>query len=291
MRTLLHFLAAILLLGGVGCQSAYVKKAICVLHPTQGNQVSGVVTFTQMSDHVLVEATVSGSTPGKHGFHIHQFGDTTSSDGKSTGGHFNPTMMDHAGPHAKMRHSGDMGNIHAANGDFATTSLLWERAFEIKERLLGPDHPDTALSLGNLGFVYMYKRDYARATKHIERVVEILEGVYPSGHPRLAFGLAFLAQLKLLQDQEAEAEPLHQRAVEIFESTQGLDHPDCQLHQASYFAILGERVSALEHLRRATTHGLPATWSIHDPAFDSLRGDPEFEAIVSGFKEGSGQKE
>jgi hypothetical protein len=36
--------------------------------------------------------------------------------------------------------------------------------------------------------------------------------------------------------------------------------------------------------------GFPANWSIHDPAFDSLRGDPEFEAIVAEVKKRIGEE-
>lgn len=51
-------------------------NAIAVL---KGAAVSGVVKFSQSSEKaaVLVEATFTGLTPGKHGFHIHEFGDNT----------------------------------------------------------------------------------------------------------------------------------------------------------------------------------------------------------------------
>ncbi|HEX2897679.1 MAG TPA: superoxide dismutase family protein, partial [candidate division Zixibacteria bacterium] len=34
-------------------------------------------------------------------------------DGLSSGGHFNPTQMQHGGPNAGQRHAGDFGNITA----------------------------------------------------------------------------------------------------------------------------------------------------------------------------------
>src|SRR5438045_4839092 len=64
-------------------------KAIAVLHPTAGSNVTGSVTFTKSGDEVKVVADVTGLTPGKHGFHIHEFGDCSSSDGNSAGGNFN----------------------------------------------------------------------------------------------------------------------------------------------------------------------------------------------------------
>ena len=88
-------------------------KAIAVLHSTSGSSVTGTVTFTASGDTVNVVADISGLTPGKHGFHIHEFGDCSSPDGKSAGGHFNPGNHHHGAPDATDRHAGDLGNIEA----------------------------------------------------------------------------------------------------------------------------------------------------------------------------------
>ena len=105
-----------------------VQKAVCVLHPTEGNNVSGTVTFTQTGDGVQVSADVQGLTPGKHGFHVHQYGDCSAPDGTSAGGHFNPEDKDHGGPHADVRHVGDLGNLEAGDNGSAqyqyTDSLI-----------------------------------------------------------------------------------------------------------------------------------------------------------------------
>ncbi len=105
-----------------------INKAVCVLHPTEGNQVYGTVTFTKSGDGIHVEAEVHGLTEGKHGFHVHEFGDCSASDAKSAGGHFNPEGVDHGGPDDATRHVGDLGNITAdADGNAkldVTDSLL-----------------------------------------------------------------------------------------------------------------------------------------------------------------------
>jgi Cu-Zn family superoxide dismutase len=88
-------------------------KAIAVLHPTAGNNVSGTVTFTQVADGVQVHAEITGLTAGNHGFHVHEFGDCSAPDASSAGAHFNPTHQPHAGPDAAARHVGDMGNVQA----------------------------------------------------------------------------------------------------------------------------------------------------------------------------------
>ena len=90
-----------------------ISRAVCVITPTEGNDVKGIVTFTQTDGGILIVADVEGLSEGKHGFHIHEFGDISKSDGTSAGGHFNPEHKDHAGPEDEVRHAGDFGNIIA----------------------------------------------------------------------------------------------------------------------------------------------------------------------------------
>ena len=89
------------------------KEAICVLSPTKGSNVAGTVKFTKKGDAVEITGEITGLTPGKHGFHVHEFGDLSSDAGLATGGHFNPDKEKHGGPHAAERHVGDLGNITA----------------------------------------------------------------------------------------------------------------------------------------------------------------------------------
>ena len=75
--------------------------------------VEGTVTFTQDGDGpTKVVASFSGLAEGKHGFHIHEFGDTTNGC-MSTGPHFNPHGKDHGAPTDENRHAGDLGNVVA----------------------------------------------------------------------------------------------------------------------------------------------------------------------------------
>ena len=88
-------------------------KAIAVLHSASGSQVAGTVTFTKSGDTVQVVADITGLTPGKHAFHIHEFGDCSAADAASAGSHFNPMKKQHGAPDAAERHAGDLGNIEA----------------------------------------------------------------------------------------------------------------------------------------------------------------------------------
>lgn len=91
-----------------------VAKA--TLEPRSGSQVGGKVSFTPVGDKLLVEAHVTGLSPGEHGFHVHEGGDCSAPDASGAGGHLNPAGMPH-GHHHRMqpgqRHAGDLPNLVA----------------------------------------------------------------------------------------------------------------------------------------------------------------------------------
>jgi Cu-Zn family superoxide dismutase len=89
-------------------------RATAKLAPTQGNSVTGTVTFEQRGDRVVVTADVTGLKPGvEHGFHVHEKGDCSAPDGTSAGGHFNPTGKPHGHYANPERHGGDLPNLQA----------------------------------------------------------------------------------------------------------------------------------------------------------------------------------
>ena len=99
------------------------QQAVAVLIPTEGNDVKGVVMFTQQEGSTHVQGKVINLTPGKHGFHIHEFGDLRDPQGQSAGGHFNPTGAPHGAPDDPQRHVGDLGNIEANQEGVATIDM------------------------------------------------------------------------------------------------------------------------------------------------------------------------
>jgi len=109
-----------------GIMGPSVTRAVAVLQPTKStdSKVNGTVTFTKTDKGVRIQADINGLTPGKHGFHIHEFGDASSPDGMSAGGHFNPHGMEHGSPTAEKRHVGDLGNLEADSSGHATLDMV-----------------------------------------------------------------------------------------------------------------------------------------------------------------------
>jgi superoxide dismutase, Cu-Zn family len=132
LRNAILFSAAVVLMGqSVRAQNQFARlrptmaraeeKAVCVLEPVAKSGVGGTIVFEQSAGRVHISGKITGLTPGKHGFHVHQYGDITDeAKGESAGGHFNPHNMQHGAPDSRTRHVGDLGNVTADSEGVAT---------------------------------------------------------------------------------------------------------------------------------------------------------------------------
>jgi len=104
--------------------------AQCILE--HSDAVKGSILLIQApGTATLVKGTITGLTPGEHGFHIHEFGDM--SDGcKSMGGHYNPDGVDHGD--INEGHVGDLGNITADESGTAKFTIEAKRVDLLGDR-------------------------------------------------------------------------------------------------------------------------------------------------------------
>ncbi|KRX69099.1 Superoxide dismutase [Cu-Zn] [Trichinella nativa] len=138
-------------------------KAICVI---RGENVTGTVTFKQNTenDKTFITGEIKGLTPGKHGFHVHEWGDN-SMGCISAGAHYNPFGKTHGGPTDTVRHVGDLGNILAGSDGVAKIDIVDDQikltgaysvigrtmVVHIQEDDLGKGGDDESLKTGNAG--------------------------------------------------------------------------------------------------------------------------------------------
>jgi Cu-Zn family superoxide dismutase len=85
-------------------------SATATLRDAQGKAV-GTATITPGDGGVKISVSVSGVTPGLHGFHVHAVGKCEGPEFKSAGGHFNPATREHGLDNPKGSHAGDMPNL------------------------------------------------------------------------------------------------------------------------------------------------------------------------------------
>lgn len=113
-------------------------SAVAVLKPTKDSKVKGTVRLNEIPPNVHIVADVTGLSPGKHGFHIHEKGDCSAPDASSAGGHFNPENKKHGAPDASEHHMGDLGNLEAD----ASGHAHYERTVNFLEIAVDPNTID-----------------------------------------------------------------------------------------------------------------------------------------------------
>src|SRR5438552_1919624 len=98
-------------------------------------------------------------------------------------------------------------------GKYAEAIPLAEQSLAIREKALGPDHPNTAASLNNLAGLYQSQGAYRKAEPLYVRALAILEKTLGTDNPDTAASLNNLAELYRLQGAYEKAEPLYVRAL------------------------------------------------------------------------------
>ena len=95
-----------------GCQRSQLEIG---LNPKSGSNAVGFALLSEKNNLVKLSVTIRGLDEGTHAIHLHEKADCSSDDGKSTGGHWNPTFESHgAWGSKKGYHKGDIGNFEVA---------------------------------------------------------------------------------------------------------------------------------------------------------------------------------
>src|SRR5262245_33243208 len=111
-------------------------------------------------------------------------------------------------------------------GKYDEAAPYFEGALEIRERILGPDHPDVSQAIIGLATIHNFKGEYSKAEPLYQRALAIREKSLGPEHPDVAQSINILAALYAARGEYAKAEPLNQRALAIQEKSLGPEHPD-----------------------------------------------------------------
>lgn len=114
-------------------------------------------------------------------------------------------------------------------GDYIGARSYCERALAIREKVLGEEHPDTALSLNNLGHLLHLLGELTGAGSYLEQALAISEKTVGEEHDLTALCLNNLGYLLQMQGDLAGARPCHERALAIRKKVLGEEHPETAL--------------------------------------------------------------
>lgn len=115
-------------LGGVDAGNPEIR-ATARMKPTQGNATTGTVSFSWQGNGTRLVASFENLPPGRHGFHVHEYGDCSAADASSAGGHF--AFVDPASPPDTIL--GNLGELRS--GPKGKAKLETDRP---EARLAGP---------------------------------------------------------------------------------------------------------------------------------------------------------
>ena len=110
-------------------------------------------------------------------------------------------------------------------GRFREGTPKAREALALREKALGPEHPQVAESLHALAQLLRESGDYAGARPLLERAIAIREQKLGPASPQLAASLSSFGYLLYLTGETAAARPLLERAVRIHEQALGPGHP------------------------------------------------------------------
>jgi tetratricopeptide (TPR) repeat protein len=143
-----------------------------------------------------------------------------------------------------------------ARARYVEAEPLYQHALAIRERVLGPEHPDTARILNNLASLYQRQGRYLEAEPLYQRALAIRERVLGPEHPDTATSLNDVAVLYHRQGKFAEAELLYKRALAIREHACGSGHSETATSLndlAGLYESRGQYVQAEPLYQRALT--------------------------------------
>ena len=133
-----------------------------------------------------------------------------------------------------------IGKVYYSFNLFDRAGPLLERAFEMRRRILGPDHPETISSLGasraNTSAELFYKGDFAAAEPLAREALAIRRKLYGDEHADSIDSLNTLAAVLYGKGDLTASEQFFREALALQRKLYGNEHPDI----ATYINNLGQ---------------------------------------------------
>ncbi|MDR0898071.1 MAG: tetratricopeptide repeat protein [Oscillospiraceae bacterium] len=111
-------------------------------------------------------------------------------------------------------------------GDYSAALEWHKKALAIREKILGMEHCDTAITYGNLALVSHAQGDYSAALEWNQKALAIFEKIFGKEHRNTAIAYNNLAMVYHALGDYSRAMELYQKALAINEKVLEKEHPD-----------------------------------------------------------------
>jgi tetratricopeptide (TPR) repeat protein len=197
-------------------------------------------------------------------------------------------------PYSTLPRLDEEGDALQAIGRYRQAEPLRLEALEIRRKVLGEEHPDTAQSYNNVAFALNAQGKYAAAAEASRKALDICRKVLGAEHPLTATSYNTLGLNLHPQGQYAAAEDSFRKALAIRLAVLGEEHVDtaesynnvaANLHTQGHYAAAEEfsrkalailrKVFGEEHRNTATCYATLAT---------NLDAQGKYAAAEEGFR-------
>ena len=182
----------------------------------------------------------------------------------------------------------DLGNVLRREGHSAEAATLYLEAIDTFTRTLGPESSSTLLAVNNLGTVYLEAHRYPEAEKLFSDLLPKSRRINGAQHRRTLMAMNNLAVAYAHEKRQEDAIKLLRDTITSSRTALGENHPmtgTFRLSLCEAMALGGHREDALASLEEAVKYGYRDADAIaSDEDLKTLRGDPRFEAILTGLR-------
>ena len=112
-----------------------------------------------------------------------------------------------------------------SDGRYNEAEMCFQEVMETRKRVLGQEHSDTLISIGNLALTYRNQGRWKEAEELQLQVVETKKKVLGQEHPDTLIGMGNLALTYRSQGRWKEAEELQLQVMEAWKKVLGQEHP------------------------------------------------------------------
>ena len=80
----------------------------------------------------------------------------------------------------------NLAELYRVMGEYAKAEPLYQEGLRIFQKVLGPEHRETATILNNLASLYQEMSEYAKAEPLLQEALQILQEILGKEHPDTA---------------------------------------------------------------------------------------------------------
>ena len=135
----------------------------------------------------------------------------------------------------------NLGESSRIRGKYAEAEAMDQQALQLRETVLGKDHPDTLRSMSSLAASLRHQGKYAEAEAMHRQALQLRETVLGKDHPDTLRSMSSLAASLGHQGKYAEAETMHRQTLQLREMVLGKDHLETLRSMSSLAASLGHQ--------------------------------------------------